>query len=108
MICHLYPLKSITDSLEDNNIKINGVIKLINDFNQQKASGPDKIQHTIFDGNIRNNPRFSLNTPSVNTPTINTRYMREAYISSHYKAGNRDGKDENYRPISLMLVHVKF
>ena len=60
MICHLYPLKSITDSLEDNNIKINGVIKLLNDFNQHKASGPAKIQHTIFDGNIRNNPSFSL------------------------------------------------
>ena len=89
MICHLYPLKSITDSLEDNNIKINGVIKLLNDFNQHKASGPAKIQHTIFDGNIRNNPSFSLNTPSVNTPTITTRYMREAYISPIYKAGNR-------------------
>ena len=41
------PTESITNLLEDINIEINGVIKLLNELNLYKASGPCKI-HARF------------------------------------------------------------
>ena len=94
-----------------NNIDINneGVVKLLNQLNPYKASGPDNIS-----------ARFLKATSTVISPALalifNASLAQQkipdewckAYVTPIYKSGKKDrSKAENYRPISLTSIPCK-
>ena len=91
-----------------NNIVINteGIVKLLNQLNSNKASGPDNIS-----------ARFLRETSSEIAPALAFIFQaslyqqcipedwRKAYVTPVYKSGKKDrSKAENYRPISHINI----
>ena len=87
----------------------NGILKLLNELNPSKASGPDDISARILKecSEVIVDTLILIFTASLQQGKIPEEW-KKATISPLFKGGNKNrAKAENYRPISLTSVTCK-
>ena len=93
-----YPMPTTEDQfpvIEDIDITLNGVIKLLKDLNPTKSPGPDNI-----------GPKVLKELADEVAPPLLLIYKKSLKITSIFKKGQRY-QAENYRPISPTSVCCK-
>ena len=87
----------------------NGILKLLNDLDPTKASGPDNVSTRILRECADDISDFLvlLFTASLKQGKIPDEW-KQAIITPIYKGGNKNrSKAENYRPVSLTSTTCK-
>ena len=105
-----YPMPTTEDQfpvIEDIDITLNGIVKLLKDLNPTKSPGPDNLSQKVLKETANEvGPlllliyRKSLQTSEVPED------WRKANVAPVFKKGQRY-QAENYRPISLTIVCCK-
>ena len=88
------------------NINIEGIIKLLNQLNPNKPSGPDNISARLLRETLSEiAPAFALIFQALLYQQSIPDDWCKANVTPIYKPGKKDrGKAENYRPISLTSI----
>ena len=100
-------LLSNTPSIQQINISVNGVAKLLHKLKTNKAAGPDGIPNMILK-TLANNIAPALS--EIFQVSLNTGKLPKDWLSANvtcaFKKGDRH-EAQNYRPISLTSVSCK-
>ena len=96
-------------SISNIDINTEGIIKLLNQLNPNKASEPDNISARLLrETSLEKAPGLALIFQASLCQHSIPGDWRKANVIPNYKQGKKDwGKAENYRPISLTSISCK-